>query len=376
MYADHHLLPWLESLLKELDGIPLLDAHTHVGANDPDGFRCSPEELVDALSLTGSRAVVFSMQEPAGYAKANDDIIAGAAASNGRLIPFCRVDPADDPLAEATRCVGAGACGIKLHPRAESFTLDDPRLDGIFAFADAHRLPVLVHAGRGIPALGKHALRRCRDFPDARIILAHAGISDLTWIWRVAPDHPNLFFDTAWWNAADLLMLFAYLPPGRILFASDVPYATSTQGVIATMRCAFQAGLTKDQMASVAGGQMERLLKREEPLDLGPPSGIERLSTDLVLARAYSFLMIAIGRIGAGRTGERVLSLARLACDVGDDMPLTHVCRSITALLDRHELYIREGKVDEDRHSFSNMHLVATASVVAMTPDVPLPALV
>ena len=31
-------------------------------------------------------------------------------------------------------------------------------------------------------------------YPNMRLILAHAGICDLSWIWRVAPDYPNLFF--------------------------------------------------------------------------------------------------------------------------------------------------------------------------------------
>jgi predicted TIM-barrel fold metal-dependent hydrolase len=42
------------------------------------------------------------------------------------------------------------------------------------------------------------------------------------------PDQPNLFFDTAWMVPADLLALFALVPPGRILYGSDAPYMTST----------------------------------------------------------------------------------------------------------------------------------------------------
>jgi predicted TIM-barrel fold metal-dependent hydrolase len=56
------------------------------------------------------------------------------------------------------------------------------------------------------------------------IILAHAGISDLSWLSRVVPDQPNLFFDTAWIVPADLLALFALVPLGRILYGSDAPY--------------------------------------------------------------------------------------------------------------------------------------------------------
>ncbi|TMM11234.1 MAG: hypothetical protein E6G00_05440, partial [Actinobacteria bacterium] len=121
MYADHLLLPWHEAVMEQLPGIELFDAHTHTGFNDPDGFSCSAEQLVEGLELAHARAVIFTMQEPDGYPPANDRVIDEAAASDGRLVAFCRLDPADDPLAEAERALARGARGIKLHPRAEQF---------------------------------------------------------------------------------------------------------------------------------------------------------------------------------------------------------------------------------------------------------------
>jgi len=50
----------------------------------------------------------------------------------------------------------------------------------------------MVHAGRGIPALGRDAVALARRHPGARIVLAHAGISDLSWIWAEARGLPNL----------------------------------------------------------------------------------------------------------------------------------------------------------------------------------------
>ena len=102
-----------------------------------------------------------------------------------------------------------------MHPRAEEFTLDHPALADVFAFADAERLPVLCHAGRGIPALGRHAVDACARYPGMRLILAHAGICDLAWIWRAAAELPNLYFDTAWWTPSDLQALFGSCRRGR-----------------------------------------------------------------------------------------------------------------------------------------------------------------
>jgi uncharacterized protein len=252
--ADEHLLPWFEEVRSAVPGGELFDAHTHVGFNDPDGFKLAPEQLVAGLGRAHARGVVFPMHEPDGYPPANDTVIELAAASGGRLVAFARLDPADDPLAEAERALTAGVRGIKLHPRAERFELADPRLEGVFALADERRLPVLVHAGRGIPALGRHAVELCERHPGLRIILAHAGICDLSWIWAAADELPNLFFDSAWWSAADLLALFTLVPPGQIVWASDAPYGSPVVGACIGLRCAQQAGLSGDALRAVSGG--------------------------------------------------------------------------------------------------------------------------
>ena len=214
MVDSQALLPMLSRLREEVPGTEPLDAHTHLGANDPDGYRCSRDELVAQLELIDAQAIVFPMHEPDGYPPANDMVLAEAEAAQGRLFAFCRLDPGASPAAELRRCLEAGARGIKLHPRAEGFNLDHPRLEEVFALADEQRLPILCHAGRGIPALGRHAIEVCARYPGLRLILAHAGICDLSWIWREAPAHPNLFFDTAWWSPSDLQALFALVPPG------------------------------------------------------------------------------------------------------------------------------------------------------------------
>jgi uncharacterized protein len=373
VFSDSLIMPWLEHLREGLGGVDYFDVHTHLGQNDPDGFKCSPKELVDALDLAGARSVVFPMHEPGGYGEANDRVVAAAEASAGRLVPFCRLDPEAEPLAEAERALAAGARGIKLHPRAERFTLDHPALDGVFALADERRLPVICHAGRGIPALGRHAVERCARFPGMRLILAHAGICDLAWIWRAAGDHPNLLFDTAWWSAADLLSLFALVPPGQVLFGSDAPYGTPAFVATMATRYALQAGLTTEQVRGVAGGQLERLLAGGEPLDLGPPPGTGSLPDDPLLDRVHTFLVSSLGQMFNGLPADETLALAALACEVGDDAPQARVCRSILALLEERRSYRRPGDDGRPLRFAPGLHLIVVAAGLARTPDVPLP---
>ena len=332
--------PYLDKLRTDAGPLALFDAHTHIGHNDPDGFKQNAAELVVRLEEADARALTFPMHEPDGYldGKANDEVIQAAQDHPDRLVCFCRVDPnAGDPaVQEAIRALDAGARGIKLHPRGEGFTLGHPTVEKLVALAHDRGLPMLVHAGRGIPALGEDTVRLTERYKQAKIILAHAAISDLAWLWRVLPDHPNLFIDTSWWNPVDIVALYTLAPPGQVLWASDTPYGVPLVSAVQGLRCAVQAGLTPEQIRGTAGGQLERLVSGEEPLDLGPaPHDPKPL--DPTLDRVTSALAATIGRVFGRADAAETLALARLACAVSDDDPVAPVCRDVVHLLDRFE---------------------------------------
>jgi hypothetical protein len=308
------------------------------------------------------------MQEPSGYGPANDMVLDAARQSDGVLVPFCRVDPHQDAVAEAERALAAGAQGIKLHPRAEQFALDHPRVRDLVALAHERTLPVLIHAGRGIPALGLHAVGLAGQYPNARLILAHAGVSDLSWIWRVAPDHPNLLFDTAWWPPADLEALFSLVPPGQILFASDSPYGTTAISVAFHLRVALQVGLSPQQIRSIASEQALRIAAGAPLAPVGPPVGERERAPHVLLERVATWLLLAV--ISAFRGGDPTepLALARLACDVPDEIDDAPVFAAIRRLIDGFDQYNAEHPEDRRRMTF----LIIAASV-ARTPEVSVP---
>jgi uncharacterized protein len=363
--------PWVEIVLEQVPGIELFDVHTHLGENDPDGYRQTPDELLTVLEHARARgAFVFPMHEPDGYRRANDDVLAAAAESDGRLVPFCRVDPHDSPVAEAERALDAGARGIKLHPRAEEFTLDHPAVSDLVALAHERTLPVLIHAGRGIPALGLHAVRLVEQYDDARLILAHAGICDLSWIWRVAADYPNLLFDTAWWMPADLATLFTLVPPGQILFASDAPYGQTGMSAAFQLRSALQYRLSAEQIRSIASEQALRIAAGEPLVPCGPAVGEREQAPHVLLERVAEFLLLgAIANIRGG-DGDEMIALARLACDVPDEIDDAPVFAAVRGLIDVYdELTATE---PENRRRLGPLIMAVT---VARTPDVPVPRL-
>ena len=371
--ADALLEPWFSCLQDQLGETRIFDCHTHLGCADPDGSCFDVDELSGALAAVDGRAVVFPLAEPSGYRAANDRTLAAAQTAEGRLVAFCRVDPHSGAVGELERAVGRGAAGIKLHPRAERFGLDDPAVRGIFDFANERRLPIIVHAGRGIPSLGADALALALEYPRVPLILAHAAIADLSWIWREAAGQRNLFFDTAWWNTADQLALFALLPPGQILFASDTPYGRTIAAALVVLRVAMAAGLNAEQIAMVAGGQLERLLAGVEPLDLGPAPTVPAAGPGPLLERVHSLLVAAAARLTAGYPADEYLELARLACELPGDHPDAAAAASVRELLDRHAAYLA---TDPPRRGprVPGIHLIFVAAAIARTPSLPLPS--
>ena len=362
--VDRTLLPEWRAIEAATGPMRLFDAHTHIGFNDPDGYRQSAPELLAGLDAVGARGVVFPMHEPGGYPPANDAVLAAAAAAPDRLVAFCRVDPRADAIAEAERCLDAGARGIKLHPRAEGFTLAEPAIEGLFALAAERRLPILIHAGRGIPALGEDSIRLAGRHRGARVILAHAAVSDLAWIHRRLPDHPNVFIDTSWWSPGDMMALFTLVPSGQILWASDSPYGSPLMAAVTHLRFAIQAGVGPDALRSIAGEQLERILAGREPVPIGTPPG-EGSPPGAHLERVVAHLLTAIGAALYEGDRDEAVSLALLSCDVGDD-PAAPLLSEVRRLLEISR-DLAAAEPPEPRYPPS-VRLLVVAMVLARTP--------
>jgi predicted TIM-barrel fold metal-dependent hydrolase len=369
VYSDELLLPWYRRVAALVPDLSVFDAHTHLGS-DPDGSRLSPGELAASLELMDARAVVFPFMHPRGYREENSSVIAAAAASAGRLTAFCRVDPRDGPAWELERCFAEGARGVKLHPRAEHFDLRHPGVGAVLAACEERGAPVIVHAGLGIPSLGRGALALAGEHPSVPLILAHVDEPDLAWLWREVGAHPNLFVDTAWWNPADHVALFAHVPPGHILLGSDAPYGTTCAAALVAVVTALGAGLSAAQVRAVCGGQLERLLAGEwtaEALDLGPAPGPPPPRSPLV-ERVFTLLVGALARMRTGADSEDLLTLARLGCDVSADDPGAAALASVRELLESRAAYARSHELDGRRGA--GFHLVLAAAALAASPHV------
>ena len=277
-------------------GADVFDAHTHLG-NDIDGMVGRYEELEAMLDRYGmSRCNVFCLDEPdrhPGFRAGNDRTLAFAERSQGRMIPYVRLDLSEEPIAEAERCLDRGARGIKLHPRAQKFLLDDERLAPVFAIAAERRVPILIHGGRGLPPIADNLYRLVHAYPEAQLIIAHAGIADLSGLASRFAGKAGVFFDTSVWSAIDLLGFFHLVPPEQVLYASDYPYGSQPNSLLISLRTARASGLTERQILDMLAGNANRIADGEPPVEPSTARGSAILSQPMPLARIHQYLSMA-----------------------------------------------------------------------------------
>ena len=273
------------------------------------------------LEAIGGRSVVFPLCVRGGYEPENRRVLGECQLAPDRLTPFARLDPhVEDVAAVAVDSLAAGAKGFKLHPRSEDFRLDHPGVAAILTVAAEARAPVLIHAGLGVGAFGSTILQLAESHRDCPIILAHAAISDLCWLWEEVPAHPNLFFDTSWWNASDLIALFSLVPPGRILFGSDAPYMDLEAVLAITLRCARFAGCRRRRSSWLPGASSRTCSRRNPAIDAGPAPGPPKVGT-LAPRRQGDTALIAAGAAKlSGGDPAQMVELARLALGNGSSL--------------------------------------------------------
>jgi uncharacterized protein len=270
----------------------VIDAHTHLGL-DEDGRSLTLAQLLAQLDAAQARrACVFPLHDPErrpSYSLPNDRVLGWAAESGQRLVPFCRLDPAEDPVKEAERCLSAGARGIKLHPRAQAFQFDGPEMDGVFAIAEQASVPILIHAGRGLPPLADGLADLALRHPGAPLILAHGAICDQGILTTRLAEHPSVLYDISCFFPLDVIELFARAPAERIVFASDPPYGLPATTLYLALRVARQAGLDESTTKAMLGGTMASLIDGGELPAMSPPRRGSSITLSGRLARVYNY---------------------------------------------------------------------------------------
>lgn len=367
---------WEHELRAEIPaGQDIFDAHVHLG-DDIDGMRGDYDEMTAIFDAHGiSRCFFFCMDEPdraPAFRAANDRTLAHAARSEGRYVPFCRLDLNDGPIEEAERALDLGAKGIKLHPRAQKFAVGHDALSDVFALAEERSVPVLIHAGRGMPPIADELGDLVERHPGTRLILAHCGIADMGRLAERVGVAPSVFWDTSAWNPYDLLDFYRLVPAEQILYASDYPYGQQPNSLLIALRTARAAGLSEPQLRAMLSGTAHAIAEGRATPPPTRPSGSESVSLPLVFARVNAYVVSCQPLLWTGQADLiGYLGLAINACGETSPFPgdLERIRTLLVAARDMWELLPAvEDPLERRRQGRATFRLLHLASIVACTP--------
>jgi len=367
LYAQA-LAPFLEEVRHlRPDGAEVIDAHTHLGL-DEDGRSLTLEQLLSQLDKAqASRACVFPLHDPEripAYRVPNDRVLEWTRESDGRLVAFCRLDPAEDALAEGERCLAAGAGGIKLHPRAQDFVFDGQEMEQIFKLAEDAGVPILIHAGRGLPPLAEGLVNLALRHPRVVLILAHGAICDQGILTSRLAEHPGVLYDISCFFPLAVIELFARVPAERVVFGSDPPYGLPATTLYMALRVAHQAGFGEQATRAMLGETMAGLLDRRELPETQPVRRGSTITLSGRLARVYGYASLVGPALFAGaiEQARAMLDMAVAACRDPEPADVGEALATIGAALSA-----ADGLLDEEDGVRPAIDLVYRAIVRAAT---------
>ncbi len=154
-------------------------------------------------------------------------------------------------------------------------------------------MPILIHGGRGLPPIADGLRALVDRYPEATLIIAHAGIADLGELARCMAGRKGVLFDTSTWSPVDLLDFYRQIPPEQVVYASDYPYGQQPSSLLIALRTAQVAGYSDDAAARDARRHGERARRRRELPEPTTPLGGDTLAQPLQLARIHQYLSMA-----------------------------------------------------------------------------------
>ena len=155
----------------------------------------------------------------------------------------------------------------KLHCSVGSFAADDPRLEPLWAAAEARAIPVVVHAGHGVHGrTDADELapidRVATAHPRLPLVVAHAGQPAVDEAFDLLEKHPALLADLTsapeWQTTLPLDRIEALHE--RLLFGSDCPNTTFT--IAASAECIRRLDVSERARRAILGENAQRVTER------------------------------------------------------------------------------------------------------------------
>ena len=172
--------------------------------------------------------------------------------------------------------------------------LTDERLAPVFALAAERSVPILIHGGRGLPPIADDLARLVERYPEAQLIVAHAGIADMAGLARPPRREGRRLLRHLGLEPARPARP---LPPRRARAGASTPRTTRTgaAGVAAARRCARRGspGFAEEQLRGLFGGNARRIAPASRRSSRRGRVGSDSFAQPLTFARIHQYLSMA-----------------------------------------------------------------------------------
>jgi len=253
----------------------------------PDPKIVGAKEIVASMDEQGvDKSVVFGFpwKNTETLKKHNNYIMEAAERYPDRLIGFGCLDPiSKEAVDETERCLEGGVSGIGELAFYQSGIDEESikKLEPVMEICHNKSLPVLIHTNEPVghiypgktPNTLAQIYRLVKKFPENKIVLAHwgGGIFFFKLMKKEVKENlKNVYFDTAaspFLYDPDVYRIAIKLAgKDKILFGSDFPLIKPAR----YFKELEMAGLDKDEIGSICGGNAARLLKKVIT-DVPPP---------------------------------------------------------------------------------------------------------
>lgn len=213
----------------------IVDSHAHLGSCRVFDLTITADDLLGTMDRNGVDAsIVLPLPGAPDSAAVHDEIARLGQKHPGRIYGVASLNPHCDPdvyFEEVSRCVQQlGFVGVKLHPLGHSCAPTGADAEKVFETARALGITVIVHTGTGVPfSLPAMVIPRAQQYPDVRIVLAHAGANMYTAEAIIAAQVcPNIYLETSWCGPNRIRQAVQALGPQRVMFGGDLPDNVAT----------------------------------------------------------------------------------------------------------------------------------------------------
>jgi len=243
---------------------PVIDMHGHFGPYEGIWFpNVTAEAMIGTMDRAGVRMIVCSSHESLIDSAAGNERMARVVRSHpDRFRAYWCINP-NDPELIARQLPGLDArpefLGLKFLSDYHQYPVTGDAYRPALEYAEAHRMPILMHTWGGSPNDGPRLVAEVADrHPDLVILMGHAGYGEWDYSSDMVRDHANVYLELTAAYAVNgaIERMVERAGARKILFGTDLPWFDPHYGI----GCILYARISDEDRQDILHRNAERIL--------------------------------------------------------------------------------------------------------------------